>query len=259
MTAPLPLPPSAELPADALAGRRVLITGAAAGLGAALARLAAAHGATVVLLDRNLRALEQLYDTLEAAGHPQPALYPMDLLGASPDDHAELAERLEEALGGLDALVHGAAQLGEPAPLAHYDVEHWMKTLQVNLNAPFLLTRACLPLLAGSRDARVLFISDRAGREGQAYMGAYAVAKAGLEGLMRTLAAEQPAGSPVTVASVDPGPIHTALRRSAYPGETTDDLPSADRVAEILLPLLAPATPVTPGGQYRVAPTSDGG
>lgn len=253
MTAPLSLTPPGDLPADALAGRRVLITGAAAGLGAALARLAAAHGATVVLLDKNLPALEQVYDAIEAAGHPQPALYPMDLLGASPDDHAELAERLQASLGGLDALVHGAAQLGEPAPLAHYDVEQWLKTLQVNLNAPFLLTRACLPLLAQAQAGRVLFLSDRAGREGRAYLGAYAVAKAGLEGLMRTLAAEQPAAAALTVASIDPGPMHTALRRSAYPGEVTNRLPAPEQVAGAVLALLHPGTPLTQGGQYRVS------
>lgn len=253
MTAPLPLSPDYAPPADALAGRRVLVTGAAAGLGAALARQAAAAGATVVLLDRDLRGLEAVYDAIAAAGQPQPALYPLDLLGASPDDHAELAERLEEALGGLEALVHAAAELGQPAPLAHYDVEQWMKTLQVNLNGPFLLTRACLPLLAAATRPRVLFVSDRAGREGQAYMGAYGVAKAGLEGLMQTLAAEQPAAGGIAVASVDPGAMYTGLRRSAYPGEVPDGLPAPEAVAPALLRLLVPGEPLTAGGQYRVA------
>lgn len=252
MSAPLPLSPSPAPTPGALAGRRVLITGAAAGLGAALAREASALGATVVLLDKNLRALEALYDEIEAGGHAQPALYPLDLLGASPDDYADLRERLAEALGGLDALVHNAAQLGKPAPLAHYDVEEWMKTLQVDLNGPFLLTQACLPLLEAASAPRVLFISDRAGREGQAYMGAYAVAKAGLEGLMRTLAAEQPGGGRLAVASVDPGAMHTHLRRSAYPGEVTDALPSPAQVAPAVLRLLLAETEIAAGGQYRV-------
>jgi len=253
MTAPLSLSPEYTPGADALAGHRVLITGAAAGLGAALARQTAALGATVILLDKDLRGLEAVYDAIEAAGQPQPALYPLDLLGASPDDHAELAERLGEALGGLEALVHAAAQLGEPAPLAHYDVEQWMKTLQVNLNGPFLLTRACLPLLAAADGPRVLFVSDRAGRAGQAYMGAYGVAKAGLENLMQTLAAEQPASGGIAAASVDPGVMYTGLRRAAYPGEVPDGLPAPDAVAPALLRLLVPGEPLAAGGQYQVA------
>lgn len=247
-----PLSPPTGYPGDTrpFADRTLLITGAGAGIGRATAVAAAAAGATVVLLDNQVSALEAVYDEIEAGGHPQPAIYPLDLLGAAPDDHAVLAERLDESFGGLHGLLHNAAELGKPAPLAHYQPESWLRTLQVNLNAPFLLTRACLPLLLRSEAARVVFVSDAAGREGRAYQGAYGVAKFGLEGLMQTLTAELPADSPLAAASLDPGPCRTALRRHAYPAEDPAAVPPPDRAARALLYLLDPAQPVDNGRAY---------
>lgn len=249
----LDLPTGNATDAARLAGRVVLITGAGNGIGRALATASAARGASVVLLDRQVPALEAVYDEIEAAGHPQPAIYPMDLAGATPDDIATLGERIGDSLGRLDALVHNAAELGKPAPLAHYGIQAWMRTLHVDLNAPFLLTRYLLPLLQASDSGRIVFVSDRAGRTGQAYMGAYGVAKWGLEGLMRTLAAELPDHSALRVTSVDPGPTHTMLRRQGWPGEPSQHLPLPDAFADHLLYLIDPAQNPVQGGCYRRA------
>jgi len=245
--------PDAYTPADgALAERTILITGAATGIGRAMARAAADAGATVVLLDRQLRGLEKVYDEIEKDGGPQPALYPLDLLGASPDDYAELVDRLWDSLGGIDTLVHNAAELGQPAPLAHYDIESWYRTLQINLNAPFLLTRACLPLLLAAQSPRLLFVSDSAGRQGKPFTGAYGVSKWGLEGLLQTLVAELPDDTPLLASSVNPGPVRTALRRKAYPAEPAESHPPPESVAGRLLFTVDPANPVTQGGRYRL-------
>ncbi|NLO79946.1 MAG: SDR family NAD(P)-dependent oxidoreductase [Xanthomonadaceae bacterium] len=230
------LPADYTPPADLLRDKVVLITGAAAGLGRALALQCAAHGATVVLLDRQVRQLEQLYDEIEATGGPQPAIYPLNLEGATPDDYAQLAQSLADNFARLDGLVHNAAALGTPAPIEHYSPETWLRTLHVNLNAPFLLTRACLPLLKRTAGATLIFVSDEVGRGGRAYWGAYGVAKAGLEGLMRIVAAETPRERyGLRVNSVDPGPMRTALRISAYPAEDPRRLPLPDAVARRLL------------------------
>jgi NAD(P)-dependent dehydrogenase (short-subunit alcohol dehydrogenase family) len=234
----LPLPTDSEPPLDFLQGRVVLITGAAAGIGRALALQAAAHGATVVLLDRYVRQLEQVYDKIEASGGPQPAIYPLNLEGAVPDDYADLAQSLEQNFGALHGLVHNAAVLGTPAPIELYNPETWLRTLHVNLNAPFLLTRACLPLLKRTPGASIVYLSDAAGRTSLPYWGAYGVSKAGLEGLMRTVAAELAGSRDVRVNSVDPGPIRTALRTSAYPAEEQSRLPLPDAAARQLLYLL---------------------
>lgn len=221
--------------ADLLAERVVLVTGASAGLGRALAEACAASGATVILLDKDLKKLEAVYDTIESAGHPQPALYPMNLEGVGPAEYLELASTLDREFGRLDGLVHNAAMLGELSPMHQYDPELWARTLHVNINAPFLLNQALLALLQRSSRGRILFVSDRAGRRGRAFWGAYGVSKFGQEGMMETLADELGERSPVRVMSVDPGVVNTALRRQCFPGEDAEALPQPGQVAPCLL------------------------
>ncbi|KAF0280067.1 SDR family NAD(P)-dependent oxidoreductase [Spiribacter aquaticus] len=252
MNQPLPAPADATLDPTRLSGQRILITGAAGALGSALAEQLAAQGADTVLLDKSLNGLEALHDRIEAAGHGQPALYPLDLMGAGPDDYAELADRLAESLGGVDAVVHAAADFGSPAPLSLYDPQAWLKCLHVNINAAFLLTQALLGLLRDSQ-GRVIFISDAAGRSGQAAMGAYGVSKWAVEGLAATLAAEYSAAHPVISCSVDPGAIQSTLRRQLFTGETVDEVPTAEIAARAVATLVDPAATPANGAMYRVS------
>jgi len=227
-------------------------TGAAAGIGAATARRCAAAGATVIVLDKIVPGLEQVYDEIESAGGAQPAIYPMDLEGASEADYAELAKTIEREFGQLDGLVHNAAMLGALVPMAHFESELWYKTLQINLNAPFLMTHACLKLLMKSDDASVVFNSDAVGRHGKAYWGAYGVSKAGAENLMQIFADEMEANTPVRFNSYDPGPVNTALRALAYPGEAPEKTSSADDVIEPLLYLLSHDSKGITGNQFSL-------
>lgn len=153
-------------PDDLLDGRTILITGAGDGIGRAVALACARHGASVVLLGRTIAKLEKVYDEIEAQARGQAAIYPMNLEGAAPEAYADLANTLDVEFGRLDGLLHNAAELGTLTPLGYYEVELWYRVMQVNLNAPFLLTRACLPLLRKSDAASVLFtlseLSDRA-------------------------------------------------------------------------------------------------
>jgi NAD(P)-dependent dehydrogenase (short-subunit alcohol dehydrogenase family) len=204
---------------DLLADRIILLTGAARGIGRALAEALAGHGATLVLLDKDVPGLEQAYDAIVAAGSPEPALYPLDLQGAVPEDYDNLAQTLEREFGRLDGLVHNAAVLGALVPIAHYESALWFSILQTNLNAPFLLTLSCLGLLSASTDASVVFTSDSVGRHARAYWGAYGVSKAGLEAFMQILADEMESNTTVRANSIDPGPVQTGLRTIAYPAE----------------------------------------
>ncbi|HHL45371.1 MAG TPA: SDR family NAD(P)-dependent oxidoreductase, partial [Gammaproteobacteria bacterium] len=158
-----------------LKNRIILVTGAGDGIGAIAAKTFAQYGATVILLGRTIRKLEAIYDAIEQSGAPQPAIYPMNLEGASPKDYNDLAETVDREFGRLDGLLHNAAILGTLTPLEMYDLELWTKVMQVNLNAPYLLTRACLPLLKKSDDASVLFTSSTVGHKGRAYWGAYGI------------------------------------------------------------------------------------
>jgi NAD(P)-dependent dehydrogenase (short-subunit alcohol dehydrogenase family) len=227
-------------PADLLHDRTVLITGAANGIGRAVAIAAAAHGAAVILLDKDVKGLELTSDHISTSGHIKPGLVPMDLTGITTSDFRELAGTIEKEYRRLDGLVHSAATLGALVPLAHFEDELWLHTLQVNLNAPCLLTMACLPLLENSPDASIVFVADAVGRRGKAYWGAYGVAKAGLEGFMQILADELEANTTVRANSLDPGPVLTGLRRLAYPAEDAATLNSPDDVAKPFLYLLGP-------------------
>ena len=239
-------------PATLLQGRVILVTGAANGIGQAAVKAMAAHGATTILLDKDVAGMEQTYDEIIAAGHPRPAIYPLDLQGAEPDDYTRLAATLEEEFGHLDGLVHNAAQLDALVPFANFDNELWFQTLQTNLNAPYLLTMACLGLLNASKDASIVFTSDAVGRQGKAYWGAYGVSKAGMEIFMQTLAEELESNTPIRVNSIDPGPVRTAMRRMAYPAEDRNALNAPEDVTRIFLYLAGPESRGITGQQFTV-------
>jgi NAD(P)-dependent dehydrogenase (short-subunit alcohol dehydrogenase family) len=225
---------------DTLKDRVILVTGAGDGIGAAVAKACAAHGATVILLGKTVAKLEAVYDAIEAAGHPQPAIYPMDLRGASEDDYEQLANTLEENFGKLDGLLHNAGILGEKKPITQISLKNWNDVLQVNVTSNFLLTKALLPLLDKSADASIVFTSSGVGRKSRAYWGTYAVSKFATEGLMQTLADELDNTSNIRVNSINPGATNTAMRRSAYPGEHPDTNPSPEKITAAYLYLLGP-------------------
>jgi NAD(P)-dependent dehydrogenase (short-subunit alcohol dehydrogenase family) len=227
-------------PKDLLRDRTILVTGAGDGIGRVAAQHFAAHGATVVLLGRTLSKLEEVYDAIEEAGGPQPGILPMNLESATEQEFENLGSVLEEEFGTLEGILHNAAELKLLSRIDDYDLATWNQVIQVNLTAPFLITRACLPLLRKADDASVLFTSDTVGRQGKAYWGAYGVSKFGLEGLMQILAQETMDSTRIRFNSIDPGPTRSRLRSFAYPGENPDNLPTAEKYMHIYLFLMGP-------------------
>ncbi len=223
--------------ADLLQDKIILVTGAGSGLGREIAKGCAAHGATVVLLGRTTKKLEMVYDSIVKAGHPEPAIYPMNLEGASWADFETLAATLEREFGRLDGLVHNAVHFDSLRPMAEITPPAWMKSLQTNLNAPAFLTQVCLELMQKTKDSSVLFLTDSAGTDGKAFWGPYAVAKAGLDALSHLWASELQNAN-LRMNSLDPGPIKSQLHELAYPAAATDTYRDATAAVPACLYLL---------------------
>ena len=196
-------------------GRVVLVAGAHGGLGSAAARACAVAGATVVLLGRRVPKLNRLHDAIAKEGG-EALLYPLDLEGATPDDYAELAGRIQAELGRLDGVLHCAAEFRGLTPLLHTDPADFARALHVNLTARWWLTQACLPLLAQAPDSAVVFAIDDRGLTGSAFWGGYGIAQQGLATLVGMLDAELGKDSPVRVSGLQPGPMRTGLRGRAF-------------------------------------------
>jgi NAD(P)-dependent dehydrogenase (short-subunit alcohol dehydrogenase family) len=229
-------------PADAFKDRVILVTGAGDGIGRGIALALASHGATVILLGRTQEKLEAVYDQIKAGGYPEPALAPVNLEVARPQDYEELATLFEREFGRLDGILHNASMLGELTPLEQYGYETWESVMQVNANAPFYLTRAMMPLLQKSEDASVVFTSSSVGRKGRAFWGAYSASKFATEGLMQILADEQENVSSIRSNSINPGATRTNMRALAYPAEDANTLKTPADIAPAYLFLLGPAS-----------------
>ena len=225
---------------DLLKGRVILVTGAGRGIGAAAAKAFAAHGATVLLLGKTEESLNHLYDEIEQAGFPQPAVIPFNLETALSHQYGELAAMVENEFGRLDGLLHNAAILGPRTPLEQLSGDNFMRVMQINVNAEFMLTQAMLPLIKLSEDASVVFTSSSVGRKGKAYWGAYAVSKFANEGLMQVLADELEGTSNARANSINPGATRTGMRAQAYPGENPATNPSPEDIMPLYLYLMGP-------------------
>ena len=224
---------------ELLAGRVILITGAAAGLGKALSIECARAGATVILSGRNQSRLERVYDEIESLGVPQPAMAVLDLANATAVDYDGLAKIVGDEFGRLDGLVHCAALLGDRMPLEQYDIPTWCKVLHVNLTAPFILTQVLLPQLRRAEDASILFVSSGVVTQTRPFWGAYAVAKNGQEALRAMWAQELEQEANVRFNSVNPGRMRTAMRAAAYPAEDPNTVPTPTSVSKLFLYLLS--------------------
>lgn len=236
-----------------LSGYVILITGAAQGIGRAIALAAASYDATIILLDKDIPGLEIIYDEIEQAGYPKPAIYPLNLESATPADYQTLAETLQEEFGRLNGLLHNAAHFSALTPLEHIEIEEWYQSMQVNLNAPLLLTQACLPLLKKTANSTILFSSDAMALKGRAYWGAYGVAKAGLECLAQTLADEMEDNTSIRINSINPGAVHTRLRIQAYPAENSSTLPQPSDVVKPYLYLFSTDSKDITGQRFEFA------
>lgn len=220
-----------------LEGKTILITGAAGGLGSAIAIECAAHGADLILLDKNRQGLGQLSDRISGQGSSLPGLYPLNLASTGVDEFNELAATIGSEFGGLDALIHCALEFQGLQPLDQIQPQDWLQAMQVNVNAPWLLSCTLLPLLQRSEHGRLFFLLDDLDKVADAFWGAYGASKAALHGLVRQFDAALSHTS-VTVRGIIPGPMRTGFRAKIYQAENPMEQPDPAVVAGKIASLL---------------------
>lgn len=200
---------------SALAGRVVLVTGAASGIGLAVVRACAAAGAVVAGLDRDHAGLRA------AAG--QLAAERFHFAGADVGDeksaHTAVSE-LGGKLGGFDGLVNCAGIGGYTGDIVRTAPADWHRVLGVNLTGVYHVSRAALPFMAGRAGASVVHVASQYGLVGGAGFPAYCAAKAGVVGLTRAMAVDH-APEGIRVNCVCPGPVDTPMLRRSSPGSGT--------------------------------------
>jgi NAD(P)-dependent dehydrogenase (short-subunit alcohol dehydrogenase family) len=221
-----------------LSGKTILITGAAGGLGSALALLCSELGADLVLLDKNRRGLGELSDRITEHGSQPPGLYPMNLAAAGIDDFIELAETVRTEFGGLDALIHCALDFDSLQPLDQVQPQEWLQSMQVNVNAPWLMSCTLLPLLKKSEHGCLFFLLDDLEAVADAYWGAYGTGKAALTGLARQFDTTL-SNTRVSVRGIIPGPMRTAFRAKVYHAENPLEQPDPAVVAGKIVAMLS--------------------
>lgn len=220
-----------------LDGRVALITGASRGIGRAAAIAMAQAGAHVICTARTTGGLEETDDEIRKIGGTA-TLVPMNLRDFDAIDR--LGASIYERWGKLDALLGNAGVLGTLTPLAQLGPKVFQEVMEVNVTANWRLIRSMDPLLRQSDAGRVLFVSSGAAKKHTPYWGGYAVSKAALEMLALTYAAEC-VTSNVKVNVLNPGPMRTAMRAKAMPGEDPAILPSPDEIAPQVVEMLSPS------------------
>jgi 3-oxoacyl-[acyl-carrier protein] reductase len=191
-----------------LSGKSAVVTGGAQGFGRAIAERFVASGAKVALWDRDLPLAQRTAAEIGAAGGAQVLALACDVT-----DPAAVAAATEATLAGferIDILVNNAGIAGANATTWETDVEEWRKVMRINLDGPFLCSRAVVPHMIARGYGRIVNIASVAGKEGNPNAAHYSASKAGVIALTKSLGKEL-AGYDIAVNAVTPAAAKTAI------------------------------------------------
>ena len=219
-----------------LSKKTILITGATDGIGKALAIEFSKLGANIILLGRDSSKLDTVYDQLEHSYESQKHLIlEVDLALLNNESVHEIARVINDEYEALDGIINNAAILGTMTTLKDYELSRWDEVININLRAPFLLSRTLIPALEDSRMPRIIFTSSGVADVGRAFWGAYSVSKFGLKGLAEIFANELETTSSIKVFNFDPGATQTKMRASARPAEDPNRLKAPNELLKCYL------------------------
>ncbi|RGP40471.1 3-oxoacyl-[acyl-carrier-protein] reductase [Altererythrobacter insulae] len=199
-----------------LEGKLALVTGASKGIGAATAKSLAAQGAQVILVARDVKALETVEDEIHDAGGVS-TIAPLDL--TEPESIARLAQAISGRWDTLDIMVLSAAYLPTLTPVTQIEPKQFNQALNLNVLATQALLAAFDPMLKRSQSASVIGLTSSVGADPRSYWSAYGSSKAAFDNILSSYAQEVEKLSNISVAIVDPGATRTSMRAKAYPGE----------------------------------------
>jgi NAD(P)-dependent dehydrogenase (short-subunit alcohol dehydrogenase family) len=219
-----------------LKGKIVLVTGASRGIGYQAALEAGRRGAHVIAVARTVGGLEDLDDAIKAAGG-ETTLVPLDLRDGDGIDR--LGAAIFERWGHLDALIGNAGVAGTVSPVGHIEPKDFDQAVAVNVTANYRLIRSMDLLLRQAEAGRALFVSSSIVTKAVPYFATYTATKMALDGLVRVYAAEM-GHTKVRVNAFNPGPLRTAIRAKAYPGEDPKTLQPPSVVAPKIIDMISP-------------------
>ena len=216
--------------------KSILITGSSDGIGKSLAIEFSKLGANIILLGRNSQKLDAVYDLLDHSHVSQKHLIlEADLALLSNEAAQEIFIAISQEFEVLDGIIHNAAILGTMSSLEDYDLSSWDEVMQVNLRAPFILTKTLKVMLENASLPRLIFTSSGVANKGRSFWGAYSVSKFGIKGLAEIFKDEFEATTKIKVFNFDPGKTRTNMRAAAYPAEDPNTLKSPTELIDCYL------------------------
>lgn len=203
-----------------LTGQSAIVTGAATGIGEAIARRLSAAGASVAVAD-----IDEAAAAATAAQIPNAFAVHIDITSA--DSVAKAVDAVVAKFGKIDILVNNAGTAGKVGMLVDQSEEEWRRVIDINLMGVFLCTRAVMPLLRKQGYGRVVTLASIAGKEGNPNMSAYSATKAAVIGFTKSVAKEV-ATENICVNAVSPAVVQTKILDQLTPQQVsymTDKIP----------------------------------
>ncbi len=213
----------------------ILLIGATGCIGQEVAKTLCQQNAQVILVSKQIKRLEKLYDQLETLGKYEPALQAMNLMNVGIDDCLTLKTHIENLFGRLDGIIFCSGKWGDLTPIEHYKESDWLELMHLNLNIPFLLTKHLLPLLKRTKDSTVIYSESPLSSQTKAYHGAFNCAQSGLRTMIELLDQENSYLS-IRFMGLNPECVNSATRRKLYPA---DPNPEKSLEAKDLAPIYA--------------------